>query len=155
MKCGKGRKEPGNGGFLLLEALPALLLLAALIIVVMRLHATGLRASRLAQQDELRQQALLSVWKQWEQGDSLAALVWRTSDGAWELTAFPDSSWLPEQEGGGREPSAHQGQTFTFRRGLRRSTDGGIRWDIEFHHAAEAEWYWWSSFPEGWENHED
>ncbi|MFO7724867.1 MAG: prepilin-type N-terminal cleavage/methylation domain-containing protein [Oceanipulchritudo sp.] len=88
----RGQRE--RRGFTLLELLPGLALLLALMTVVGSLGVmTGESLRRGREKVELVQ-ALEYAWEAWAEGEGRAALAVRTG-GRWRLSVFPDRSWLP------------------------------------------------------------
>lgn len=105
------------------ELLPGLVLLLALMMVVGSLGALVLEGERRARAQADLVHALGYAGPAWGQGEARAALVARTGDG-WEVSVFPERSWLPGpvREGG-------RGAAYRFCR-RRVGYEDGCYWEV-------------------------
>jgi hypothetical protein len=86
--------------FVLLEVLPALALLLAVVAVSFRFlwMAAGIRDARAREREA--EAALVAVWHAWEAQPGNVALARRGAGGRWEVNGFPGEEWLPAAETG-------------------------------------------------------
>ena len=89
----KGR---GKQAFVLLEVLPALLLLMGALIISARMLALATETRLKGQSMPLLHEAIQPVWKAWEEQGGTAAIASFDNDNNWIIRTFPDSSWLPD-----------------------------------------------------------
>lgn len=101
------RDRGGEKGFTLLELLPGLVLLLALMTVVGSLGTLAVESQRRARAKADLVHALGYAWPAWGEGEALAALAVRAG-GGWQISVFPERSWLPGSEAGGRAAVAYQ-----------------------------------------------
>jgi len=91
---GEVRDCGGETGFTLFELLPGLVLMLALMTVAGSLGALVVEGQRGARAKADLVHALGYAWPAWGEGEARAALVARMGDG-WEVSVFPERSWLP------------------------------------------------------------
>jgi hypothetical protein len=83
-----------EGGFVLLELLPALVLLLVAVMGSTRLVWTAMEHNRARAVAHWRESMLPVVWRSWAREDSPLAVVQKTTDGH-VIRFFPNASWLP------------------------------------------------------------
>jgi len=138
------RRAHRRGGFVLLEALPALLLVLAVLLLALRLLWTGLRAGAAGQLLQAREAAAPEVWRALEAGGGRAAVALRAADGGWQVFDFPDEAWLPES-----------GPTGAAQLWRRRAAAGGSGeyWQFDYRlpaaAGAPARWQGWGRVARG------
>jgi hypothetical protein len=79
----------------LVEVLPALVILLLALIASMRLAWTAMEHNRAVAAAHWRERVLPLVWRQWASGNSEVAVARETGDGL-EISFFPSLGWLPE-----------------------------------------------------------
>lgn len=89
----KGRKP----GFVLIELLPALFLLLAVLVVTGRLVRTATETRLAAERLSLREAAVEAVWNDWNGNGGSVLVAYRGAGGKWEHNRFPDSGWIPSE----------------------------------------------------------
>ncbi len=136
MRWGKGR-----AGFLLLEVIPAMLLLAAVSLLGARLLRLSTEMCWRAGELDRATGSFSAVLKSWDNSASRAALaVYAEPDGL-EVVEFPDSSWFPDSiQADGRSRCL-------WRRAEYRDADGRGWWTIEYRIPGMEEWRWFSRVP--------
>lgn len=126
-----------NSGFILLETLPALVLLLAVFIVGMSCERIRLRLLDIEATGELRPGAYENVYAAWvDNPDNLAALSTMTENGTWEILDLPDESWLPLDQNG----TTH---TTMWRRSPNSLYNHCLVWRIEVYQPRTGKWEWW------------
>lgn len=128
-------------GFLLLEALPALLLLAAILVTGAGLKASRMRSEARMQQQEYLETAFQETWQSWKNSTSRAAVAQVGDDGGWKVVQFPDAGWLPPA---GTGAGAGFRASYALRRSSRLDEDGCGYWEIEVQKGATGDWQWWA-----------
>jgi hypothetical protein len=111
-------------GFVLLEALPALVLLLALLGAALRLTWTAALARDHGAGMELTEAGLNEACAFWRTSGGEVVLARRGAGGAWRLNGFPDLSWLPPAEAAG-DPAAR-----VYRRETWQGPDGARYWRV-------------------------
>ncbi|MGC9451063.1 MAG: hypothetical protein ACP5I4_06400 [Oceanipulchritudo sp.] len=138
--CGNPDRGPKRG-FLLLEALPALFLLAAVLVAGMRLLSARARRQAAFHAAELRESSFLLACAHWESSSGRALVALMEEDGEWRLLDFPDDGWLPrpafplQSRAGERQ--------FLWRRRNVTGVDDSPWWEIEFQDPSTGNWIWW------------
>ena len=120
---GNIRDQDGERGFTLLELLPGLVLLLALMTVVGSLGSLAVESQRRARMKADLVHALACAWPAWDGSEARAALVRLREDG-WEVSVFPERSWLPGPVAGGAGEVAYQ----LCRR--RMEHENGLSWEV-------------------------
>lgn len=130
-------KNRQQTGFILLETLPALLLVLAVLIVVMNSERIRLRLLENDASKMSKTSAYDEVSSKWaENPNSKAALsTWSGADG-WDVIDFPDENWLPPI-------SRNTNQSSLWRRQLENDKEGHTFWRIEVFNARAGKWRWW------------
>lgn len=130
----KGGRDMPRRGFVLLEILPALLLVVGALLLGGRLVGVRLRAEEVRLRMALRDEAVLLAWEHWQdRGGGLLLATWR-EDG-WELVEVPSENWLPD------EPVASRGH-WIIRRQLLVQPDGAEAWLLASRSASERGQNW-------------
>lgn len=125
-------------GFLLIEAIPALLLLVGVLIAVMNLQRIRMRLNDFTSRNLAAASAFDGVSILWQRNpDSQAAASTWSDNIGWELTDLPDEDWLPLD-------SYASGQTALWRRTPTVDESGNESWRIELYHPSAKKWRWWS-----------
>ena len=125
-------------GFLLLEAIPALLLLAAVALLASRLlwlQADLIRRSRVHSRGVATFPAVRECWRQ---SSSRAALAVHSEPDGLEILEFPDSTWLPDTIVEDRHSWC------LWRRRDTVAADGVCWWTVEYKVPGMPEWRWYS-----------
>ncbi|NDV63493.1 hypothetical protein G0Q06_13595 [Puniceicoccales bacterium CK1056] len=97
-------------GFVLLEILPALMLLLGALAISGRLLAHTVETRDRSHRMLLIQDGIMPVWMAWQVRGGFAALASLDENGTWMIRTFPDSSWLP------MDPESARARQFLFRR---------------------------------------
>jgi len=130
------RTHPARSGFLLLEVIPGLLILAAILLLATRMLWLE---SNLREKSSRREGACASfplVLERWENSIGLAAMVVETVERELEILEFPDDTWFP--------PDAElSGETRSlWRRRILNDADGWSWWEIEYRTIGMPDWRW-------------
>lgn len=125
-------------GFLLIEAIPALLLLVGVLIAVMNLQRIRMRLNESTSRNLVTASAFDEVIVVWQRNpDSHAAASTWSSNIGWMITDLPDEDWLPLD-------SYSSGHTALWRRIPIADESGNATWRIELYHPSALKWRWWS-----------
>jgi hypothetical protein len=129
-------------GFILIETLPAMLLVLVLLIVSMNVERIRMR---LVEEEDMVRAKLVAyghVSAKWKDSPgSLAALSKRSKGDSWEVIQFPDSNWLPRNQ-------VKEAGVDLWRRRIVYDEDGNSFWHIEVYHPRAGRWRWWSDSSE-------
>lgn len=117
-------KTEHHQGFVLLEVLPALLLLMGALLISGRLLGIAIEAGERVARIEVTEHRIAGVWETWSEGGGTFALMQREAGGRWAVSTFPDEGWLPAPL-----PAA-AGEAMLFRREEIRNDEGDAFWEI-------------------------
>jgi hypothetical protein len=111
-------------GFVLLEALPALLVLMGALLISVRFIPVALETRDRVGRMEQVEARITGVWDEWAVGGGNIVVVQREADGSWPVSIFPDEGWLPF-------PISDSGrETLIFRREQVGDGEGDALWEI-------------------------
>ena len=124
----------GRQGFLLMEVLPALMLLSVVLAAGLRLQVAAFRVASLAARRQSAEQAFQWTLALWAGTSGRAVELDSGSSAGWQTREFPGPEWLPAGAPG-------PGQ-FRFRRMLEQTGSGAAFWRVEFQDQ-RGEWVGW------------
>lgn len=132
-----------KGAFMLLELLPAILLLAFVLTAALQVQVAAMRLADRAELKRRQEVAFVSVWAAWQESGGIAAMVDLSGDAVGEVREFPGSEWLPDTDPD--RPSIH------FRRRL-EAVAGNRVWLVEAQlpRGGWEEWCWILGEPEAY-----
>lgn len=123
-------------GFLLVEAIPALALLLLALLVAWRMVWVADQVRGAEAWAAQREGLLPWVWEQWPESAGPVAMAILV-EGSWQLTVFPDETWLPPVGRPG------PGEPVIFKRLPREGASGAGGWEIwHRHHGSSGETFW-------------
>ena len=90
-----GLKKQGTRGVIVMEILPAVLILLGFMITGYRLLWLSHELDRASEALWLKRSAFEYIWSHWLAHGGRAATARVGEDGIWEIHDFPDETWLP------------------------------------------------------------
>ena len=128
----------GRAGFLLLEVIPAMLLLATVALLGTRLLWLSTEMGWRTEEHNRGIACFPLVLDCWNKSASQAAVVVYSETDGLEVLEFPDSSWLPESV----QPDAKTRSLWRRREFVDET--GGNWWTVEYKVPGMEEWRWFS-----------
>lgn len=98
----RGYRHVSKSGFVLVELLPAAILMAVIATVCLKAMALDMHLRQRMDLETRLRESLVLAMESWRAGGG-AVIVFDLTDGKdWKVMDFPDESWIPPEAAGGR-----------------------------------------------------
>ena len=122
---------------MLVEVLPALVLLSVVLAAGLRLQLAASRLAQLAAERVSEEEAFAWALVAWRTSSGLLVIVEPDASGRWTVRDLPDAGWLPE--------AVPASGAYWFRRQRVDSIAAGARWFVEAK-GRSGQWIGWCEF---------